>query len=216
MTTASSSVPPSVGRRPLTLGFRIRRQTAVVARWLHVYLSMASFAVVLFFAATGLTLNHPDWFRAHEQTTRYQGVIPQRMLHPEPDKPDTLGIVELLRSAHKITGAVTDFRAEDSQIAVSFKGPGYTADAFIDPATGHYDLDETRSGFLAVVNDLHRGQNTGKVWSGVIDVSAIFLCLVSLTGLVLIWYIHKRRTVALILAATAAALCCLIYRVLVP
>ena len=31
-------------------------------RWLHVYLSMISLAVVLFFSVTGITLNHPDWF----------------------------------------------------------------------------------------------------------------------------------------------------------
>ena len=31
-------------------------------RWLHIYLSMFSLAVVLFFSVTGITLNHPDWF----------------------------------------------------------------------------------------------------------------------------------------------------------
>lgn len=224
MTSANNSSPgsgPSQApalptRRPLTLAFRIRRRTAVLARWLHVYLSMASFAVILFFAVTGLTLNHPDWFAGRDRVTHYTGTVPAPLLHPaNAAPPDKLGIVELLRSAHKITGSISDFRADDGQIAVSFKGPGYTADAFIDPSTGAYDLDETRSGFLAVINDLHRGQNTGKVWSAVIDVSAIFLTLVSLTGLILIWFIHKRRTAGLTLAFTCAALCYILYRVFV-
>jgi uncharacterized protein len=61
-----------------------------------------------------------------------------------------------------------------------------------------------------------RGQATGKVWSAVIDASAILLCLVSLTGLILIWFIHKRRTAGLTLAALGAILCYLAYRLFIP
>src|ERR1700722_18278976 len=39
-----------------------RRRGAMLARWLHIYLSMISFAIVFFFAVTGLTLNHADKF----------------------------------------------------------------------------------------------------------------------------------------------------------
>jgi len=219
LTTASSrpTAGPGPAKHPHSLGFRIRRRTAIVSRWLHIYLSMVSFAIVLFFAATGLTLNHPDWFTGHEQTAHFKGTVPAALLHPTAgSQPDKLAIAELLRRNHKISGAVSDFRVDDSQIAVSFKGPGYTADAFIDPATGLYDLTETRSGFVAVVNDLHRGQATGKVWSAVIDASAILLCLVSLTGLILIWFIHKRRTAGLTLAVLGAILCYLAYRLFIP
>jgi hypothetical protein len=209
--------PTRIVKPPPTRGFVFRRRVAVVSRWLHVYLSMVSFAIILFFAATGLTLNHPDWFAGHEQVARYKGTMPTALLKsPAGGQPDKLAIAELLRKNHKITGTVSDFRAVDMQIAVSFKGPGYTADAFIDAATGLYDLTETRSGFVAVVNDLHRGQATGKVWSAVIDASAILLCLVSLTGLILIWFIHKRRTAGLTLAVLGAVLCYLAYRVFVP
>jgi uncharacterized protein len=216
LTTASNSpVPPSQpAKPPYPLAFRIRRNTAVISRWLHIYLSMASFTIVLFFGATGITLNHPDWFPGHPQTAHYTSTMPTALLAAKP--PDKLGIVEHLRTAHKITGAVSDFRVDDAQISVSFKGPGYTADAFIDPATGRYDLDETRSGFIAVINDLHKGRDTGKVWSVVIDASAIFLCLVSLTGLILMWFIHKRRTAGFILAAIGTALGYFLYRLYVP
>jgi len=43
------------------------------------------------------------------------------------------------------------------QIAINFKGPGYTADTFIDRATGSYEITETRMGWGAVINDLHKG-----------------------------------------------------------
>jgi uncharacterized protein len=223
-TTSDNSTAATISRKSArySLGTRIRKGTATVTRWLHIYLSMVSFAVVFFFAATGITLNHAEWFSRQVQTKHYRGIVPPSLLHQSsdqyPDKlePDKLGIVELLRNRHKIHGSVSDFRVEDSQISISFKGPGYAADAFIDATSGNYDLAETRNGFVAVINDLHKGRDTGSVWSIVIDVSAALLVLVSLTGLVLIWFVYKRRTSGLILAASAGVLCWLVYRAFVP
>jgi hypothetical protein len=216
LTTVSSKA--AVEKKPAPgLGFRVRKQTAIVSRWLHVYLSMVSFAVVLFFAATGLTLNHPDWFGEHERTVRYQGAVGAALLHEGGGgQPDKLGIVEFLRQAHAIKGAVSEFRVEDGQVSVSFKGPGYMADGFIERDSGKYELVETRNGFVAVINDLHKGRDTGKVWSGVIDASAILLVLVSATGLVLIWFVYKRRTSGLVLAGVGGVVCWMLYRVFVP
>lgn len=211
MTTTSAS-SPAHAKYPLHV--RLRKGTAKLFRWLHIYLSMISFAVIFFFAVTGLTLNHAEWFDGHEQTTNDSGTLPAGIAHANP--PDKLAIVEYFRNTHKIHGAVTDFRIDDSQIEVDFKGPGYTADGVIDPATGHYDILETRNGAIAVLNDLHKGRDTGPVWSAVVDVSAILLTLVSLTGLVLIWFVYKRRTSGLILAAIAAIVCWALYRLYVP
>jgi FAD:protein FMN transferase len=46
-----------------------KRKLTSVSRWLHIYLSMVSFTIVLFFAATGFTLNHQDWFTRQQKTT---------------------------------------------------------------------------------------------------------------------------------------------------
>ena len=75
---------------------------------------------------------------------------------------------------------------------------------------------ETRAGFVAVINDLHKGRDTGKVWGWVIDLSAVLLTLVSLSGLVLIFFVYKKRLSGLILATAAALVCLLLYRVYVP
>ena len=194
----------------------IRREIAIVSRWLHIYLSMASFGVVLFFAVTGLTLNHPDWFAGREKTVQRHGVAQASLLHANnPDGADKLGLVELFRNREHVQGALSDFRVDDQQISISFRAPGYTADAFIDRTTGKYDLTEVRNGFIAVINDLHKGRDAGKVWSAVIDISAIFLTLVSLTGLILIWFVYKRRTAGLILATITTLICIALYRLFV-
>jgi hypothetical protein len=212
------TVSPQPAAQPAqSLGRRLHKRTAIVTRWLHVYLSMVSFAIVLFFAATGLTLNHPDWFSEHEKVTRYEGTMPVELLgKADGTEPDKLRIVERLRTAHGIHGAVKDVQTDDSQVTVSFEGPGYTADGFVDRSSGHYQLVETRSGFIAVMNDLHKGTSTGKVWPRVIDAAAILLILISLSGLVLIWFVYKRRTSGLVLAAIGASVCWMLYRVFVP
>jgi hypothetical protein len=181
---------------------------------------MVSFAVVLFFSVTGITLNHQDWFADQQKTAVFHGQASAKMLGDRAKSGDAagidkLGLVEMLR-AQGIHGAVSDLRIDDSQIEISFKAPGYSADAFIDRDTGKYDLTETRNGFVAILNDLHKGRDSGKVWAALIDISAGLLVLVSLTGLILIWFMHKRRTVGLLLVAVGTVLCVLLYRFFVP
>jgi hypothetical protein len=174
---------------------------------------MASFAVLFFFAVTGLTLNHSNWFDGQERTSQLKGTVDAKWVGPNVAK---LEIVEYLRKAHHITGAMHDFRVDDTQCAVSFKGPGYTADTTIDRQTGAYELSETRMGFIAVVNDLHKGRDSGTVWAAIIDISAVLMTLVSLTGFVLIFFMLKRRSSGLIVFAMGAAAVVVLYCKWVP
>ncbi len=55
-----------------------KRRIAKLSRWLHIYLSRASFAIVFFFAVTGLTLNHPDTFAGQLRNTQEKGKMDLR------------------------------------------------------------------------------------------------------------------------------------------
>ena len=45
-------------------------------RTLHIHVSMFAMMIVLFFALTGFTLNHPDWFSSDEPHVRsFEGKI---------------------------------------------------------------------------------------------------------------------------------------------
>jgi uncharacterized protein len=195
-----------------------KRKLAQWSRWLHIYLSMVSFAILFFFALTGITLNHQDRFTTQSKTSHYQGTMNMAWLRPPPGKDAAqLEIVEHLRKTHGVKAALSDFRVDDGkQVEVSFKGPGYEADAFIDRDTGKYELTERRMGLVAIVNDLHKGRDTGPAWSNVIDVSAVLMCLVSLSGLVLIFFLHRRRVSGLMALAIGALLCVIVYRIWVP
>jgi len=194
-----------------------RKRTVTWSRWLHIYLSMGSFAILFFFALTGLTLNHQDWFANQQRTAVFKGAVDQGWVRPPAGKEvGKLEIVERLRNAHEIRAALTDFRVEDAQLAVNFKGPGYTADAFIDRNSGAYELTETRMGWGAIINDLHKGRDSGPIWSRLIDASAVLMILVSLTGLALIFFLAKRRRSGLLALGVGTVVCYVLYLNFVP
>lgn len=200
-----SALPPKKASR--------KPQLAGLIRWLHIYLSMVSFAIVLFFAVTGLTLNHADWFEDQSTSAKYTGKVQLAWVAgTDTATVAKLPVVEFLRKTHSVNGAVNDFRIDDRQCSVSFRGPGYTADAFIDRATGTYELNETRMGLGAVMNDLHKGRDTGRQWAIVIDVAAVFMTLVSATSLILLLFLKKRRSSGLILVAVGTVVIYVVYR----
>ena len=98
-------VPP----RPAgpTPGRRWQGWVAKWSRWAHVYLSMVSFAVLFFFAATGLTLNHQQWFAKQQKTFQYKGSMDRKWLRSASaggveDRP---GALRESRISHPATGA---------------------------------------------------------------------------------------------------------------
>jgi hypothetical protein len=173
---------------------------------------MLSFAILLFFAATGLTLNHAEWFDSHERPALYHGTLNKAWVNTsDPGAVAKDEIVNYFRSTYRTKGALSDFHVDGDQCEVLFKGPGYEADATIDRETGMYDLTVSPFSLVAILNDLHKGRDTGKKWSTVIDFSAVLMTLVSLTGLTLIFFLNKRRFSGLLLVAVGALLCCLFY-----
>ncbi len=193
-------------------GLAVRRNIAQLSRWLHIYLSMISFAIVLFFSVTGLTLNHADYFAGELKTSTEKGTLNTTWVNTT----DTLRIaklevVEYLRKTNSIKGELSEFRIDDAECSLSFKGPGYGADVFIDRATGAYEISLMRAGAVGILNDLHKGRDSGKSWSWVIDVSAILMTFVSLTGLILILYIKRKRLSGLTWAVIGLLLSIIVY-----
>lgn len=172
-------------------------------RWLHIYSSLLGLMTVLFFSVTGLTLNHPDWFdTGFEQTRDETGTLTTELLSKADGQPDELRIVEYFRTKYSVTAALRDFQADDYQINVAFAGAGYTCDVRIDRESREYQFSEMRLGVIPVINDLHKGRDTGPIWKVVIDVSALILVVISVTGLLLLCWLRRRwRNGLLTLAA---------------
>ncbi|MCA9084223.1 MAG: PepSY-associated TM helix domain-containing protein [Planctomycetaceae bacterium] len=172
---------------------KLRQTLHTVMRWLHIYSSLFGLVITLFFAVTGLTLNHPQWFDSGYEAVRDEsGVVDRDLIGLSDSDLDKLQLVEYFRSAHQIHAPVRDIHSDEYQINIAFAGPGYTADIRIDRDHLEYQFNEVRLGIIAVINDLHKGRDTGPFWSFVIDVSAVLLIFISLSGVLLLCWLKRR------------------------
>ncbi|MFH0841657.1 MAG: PepSY-associated TM helix domain-containing protein [Bacteroidota bacterium] len=178
-----------------------------LARWLHIYLSMFGFAALFFFAFTGITLNHPEWIIAKQKVKRLTGGIDPVFLSAGDSTTATKDyVVKMIRSSHNIKARLSDFRIDDYECSVSFSGPGYSADGFIERSTGSYELTVTTSGLIGVLNDIHKGSDTGAHWLWIIDFSAVVMVVVSLTGFIMIFFLSRRKLPGLVAALIGAVM----------
>lgn len=192
---AANGVP----RRARPLRLRVHS----VLRWVHIYSSLVSLVIVLFFAATGITLNHPDWLAA-EHTDDRAGTLPAAWKNAKGI--DWMVVDEALRSAQGVHGTVADRTDDERQAALTLRAPGYTAAAFIDVPTGTYKLTVSSQGAVGMLNDLHRGRDAGHAWAWLIDIVGGLLVLLSLAGLGLLFYLKKVRVPGLLTLVAGGAL----------
>ncbi len=129
---------------------------------------MLSFALLLFFAATGLTLNHAEWFDSQQRPAVFHGTLNKAWVNTsDPSGVAKEDLLNYFRKTHRTRGALSDIHVDGRQCELLFKGPGYEADATIDRDTGNYDLcGKPIQPGCKVLNDLHKGRDTGKKWSG--------------------------------------------------
>lgn len=186
--------------------FLKNKQVQLWARRLHIYISMALLLVVLFFSITGITLNRPSLFVSSqpniEETilTLPQGLFSDANGAVAVNKS---GIVAYLTQHANLSGQpsaldvftdVEDGELIEGEIAMDYKGPGYNVAVFIDMTTTEAVIEKTHYGVIAVLNDLHKGRNSGDVWKLFIDITALLMVFFVLTGVCLL--VPKKKTFA--------------------
>ena len=183
-------------------------------RTVHIYLTVFAMLLMVFFAATGLLLNHEEWVSASEAApVETTGTLPMALLTHEPD---TAGIVASLRTTYGALGALSTFDSDGEELRVELRGPGRRFEAVITLATGAMTITKEMRPFLIRMDDLHRGKDSGTAWSWLIDLSAILLLLGALTGITLWIALPKRRTLGLIALGLGVGVCVVVYLPIVP
>jgi hypothetical protein len=191
----------------------MNRTFLAVCRTIHIYLTMAGLAVMLFFGVTGFTVNHEDWLGATEpRVEEREGKTPVELLA----KTDHLRVVEHLRSTFQITGAMSHLDDEDQSLAVAFKAPGQTWEVQIDKASGDTKVHQELFNFTAVINNLHRGRYSGRAWSWIIDISAVLIVLACATGVILWLALPKRRKLGIAFLIVGTVITYGVYQLWVP
>lgn len=185
------------------------KQVQLWARRLHVYVSMALLLVVLFFSITGITLNRPDWFVSSSPDIKNTTLsVPNSVLFSQDEKqhtlwnkPNTAALLDYLNQHTDLSGTpsnvdvftdVEDGELVEGELSLNYKGPGYNASVYIDLTTGMADIESSNYGVVALLNDLHKGRNSGEVWKAFIDITALLMIFFVLTGVCLI--LPKKRT----------------------
>jgi len=187
----------------------------VISHWgllIHIYVSMAGFTLVLFFAITGFTLNHQDFGWAEPQLTTSTMKLPLDVIaHPNKEQ-----IGQHLRQALGINSQITDYHDDASQIQATFAVPGSRVLITIDRSDGTTEIEKETRGLLGRLDDLHKGFDSGPTWYWIIDISAVLLTVSSLTGMITLLSLRARRRSGFIVASLGVAMIIAIYAIWVP
>ncbi|MEZ9565139.1 PepSY-associated TM helix domain-containing protein [Vibrio artabrorum] len=174
------------------------------ARRLHVYISMALLFVVLFFSVTGITLNRPELFESSQPNIQRSTLTLPASLFTIEDgrlKVDDNAFEAFLFEEADLSGVASGLdiytEIEDGallvgEVSMNFKGPGYNGSVFVDLTSETVEVETTNYGVIALLNDLHKGRNSGEVWKWFIDITALLMIFFVLTGVCLL--LPKKKT----------------------
>ena len=153
---------------------------------------------ILLFSVTGITLNHSSQIESKPVVLTLKSKLPPDLIAKVSDQPTDAKapLPEILRDwidnemdirvGHRIG------EWSDSEVYVSMPRAGGDAWMSIDRTNGDIEYERTDRGWIAWLNDLHKGRNTGTAWSWFIDVFAVACVVFSVTGFFLL-QLHARQ-----------------------
>jgi hypothetical protein len=136
----------------------------VITHWAlmaHIYISMAGFTLALLFGITGLALNHQDFGLSDPRIETSEIIVERNLL----DNTSQQTIEQYLHRKLGIRSPSTDYHEDPDQIQMTFTVPGARTTVTINRADGKGDVEKESRGFLGRLGDLHKGFDTGGVWS---------------------------------------------------
>ena len=177
---------------------RLRMRVYRTTHLLHWISAAVCFAALMLFTVTGITLNHASAIGSTPDVTTREAVMPETLraaLGPElvADAPVPATVADWLDREFGVTAAKSAVEWSDEELYLSAPGPGRDAWVSIDRASGAVKFESTDRGWVAYFNDLHKGRNTGLVWTIFIDLVAAACLFFSLTGLILLQIQARQR-----------------------
>lgn len=190
-------------KKPINWKAEIYRQS----RTWHGYLSAFAFLALIFFAITGLLLNHPEWTTSDKEL-------------PSKDQAVTLSAEELAkakaaedpsRALAAAVGRKTSLLGmyqsgevvDDEEAMLRLEGPKGSSDVIVNLTTGEAEVTVKRARLVDTLNELHRGKNASGAWKFIIDLSAILVLALSIIGYVLFFTLRFRLKTSLILTGVS-------------
>jgi uncharacterized protein len=193
----------------------MKRLTRSVTHWglvVHIYLSMAGFALTLLVAITGLTLNHHD-FGAGEPVLASSAVeLPADLAARGGEDV----VAPWLKGHLDIGTPLSNYREDAQQIQATFAAPGHRTVVTIDRQAHNGQVESETRGLLGRLDDLHKGFDSGPVWYWIIDLTAALLTISALSGMMTLAGLRNRRATGFLWGALGLVTLASIYVVFVP
>ena len=177
---------------------------AIRAFWLkqlhswHWISAAVSLIGLMLFAVTGITLNHAAQIPSEPVTVETTAVLPPPLLvrlaamPEETTDPVPEAVARWAAQAFDVSLAGLPTETTLDEVYVALPRPGGDGWLTIDRSTGEALHETTTRGWVAYLNDLHKGRNTGTVWYWFIDVFAVACVIFAVTGFALTW-MHARK-----------------------
>ena len=188
-----------------TLDARSQQRRAFWLKHLHQWhwVSAAACLVgLLLFALTGFTLNHANAISAEPEVRLRTAALPDTLLRElqqiaAAETASGTGVPPAvnawLQEAFSVSADEAPVEWSADEVYLSLPRPGGDAWLSIDLASGEATHELTDRGWISYLNDLHKGRNTGAMWSLFIDVFAFATLIFAITGLLLLKMHSKNR-----------------------
>lgn len=167
-----------------------------LVRMTHIYSAAAVLLLMLFFAVTGLYLNHPDFSEGDVSTKLRDIELPKWALEDRDDNGPppalVLRLLEWLDHVHAIAGIdmAVEYDDLDDVLVIDLANPDGTTLVEVLFEEGVAAVDQRELSMLAKLNNLHRAKHVSGFWRFLSDVSAICMVIFSVSGL---WMMVKNR-----------------------
>jgi hypothetical protein len=167
----------------------------------HGYLSAFAFGALLFFAATGIALNHPTWFAASEpQSSPIMFTLTSLQVQKlRRAQMPALILTAMVADRTTLYGRYEDGEVEGGQMFVRLRGARGSTDIRANIQDGSVVVVLERATAMGWLNALHRGEHTGAAWRTFIDVAGGVLIMLSLIGYAIFFSMSARLVTALLI-----------------
>jgi hypothetical protein len=199
MTSSTTPRPVPVPASALP-GARRALWLKTLHQW-HWISSAICLMAMLLFSITGFTLNHAAQIEAKPEVTRLHGEVPAPLRaqlaawaeeHADSEVPLPAALADWANSAFPVDvrGKRAEWSLEDAYIALPRPGGDAWLRIGVDGAA---EYEVTSRGAISWLNDMHKGRNTGPVWSWFIDIFALACVVFCVTGFLILKFHAANR-----------------------
>jgi hypothetical protein len=156
---------------------------------------------MLLFSVTGFTLNHASDIEAKPEVTRIRHVLPPALraqlagfaaAHADASLPLPDPVAAWANDSFPVDvrGKPAEWSLDDAYVALARPGGDAWLRIGVD---GQAEYERTDRGAISWLNDLHKGRNTGPVWSWFIDLFALACLVFCITGFLILKFHAANR-----------------------